>query len=83
MIEWTGDNLHSVQAFVGVMGNMDGDVSIPRFLPPQALDEDGDRIWDDPRARLWVEGLHRWVPVNVGDRIRKASDGLAFSFEVA
>jgi hypothetical protein len=68
-IQWTGDNLADVQAFVGVMENMDGDVSIVRFLEPEALNHAGERIWDDPRPRLWIEEIKRWVPVDVGEWI--------------
>lgn len=72
-IQWTGDNLADVQAFVGIMENMDGDVRTARFLEPEALDEDGDRIWEDPRARLWVEEVTHWVPVDIGDWIVRRS----------
>jgi hypothetical protein len=68
-IQWTGDNLAEVQAFVGVMENMDGDVSTVRFLEPEALNYAGERIWEDSRPRLWIEEIKRWVPVDVGEWI--------------
>ena len=74
-MQWTGDNLADVQAFVGIMANMDGDVATVRFLEPEARDVDGERIWNNGSAHLWVEANHKWVPVPRGQWVIKDSAG--------
>lgn len=74
-IKWTGSNLAEVQQFVGVMQNMDGDVSTVRFLEQKSRNDDGERIWNNPSAHLWVEANLAWVPVPVGQWVLKDRAG--------
>lgn len=74
-IQWDGHNLADVQKFVGIMSNMDGDASTVRFLGPRALDDDGERIWINPAARLWVEANESWVLVPIGQWVLKDDAG--------
>ncbi len=72
---WTGDNLEEIQGFVGVMENMDGDASTTRFLEPEARNDEGERIWNNPAAHLWAEANKTWVPVPKGQWVLKDSAG--------
>lgn len=73
-VQWLGD-LEEMQAFTGIMQNMDGDANTPRFLPASAIDVDGERIWSEPHAHLWVEANLTWVPLPVGQWVLKDSAG--------
>ncbi|QGZ16698.1 hypothetical protein PBI_DEWDROP_50 [Microbacterium phage Dewdrop] len=75
-VQWQGDNLEVVQQFVGIMTNMDGDASTVRFEPPGAVDDEGEVIWDDGLAHLWVEANLAWLPIELGEWILK--DRLGF-----
>lgn len=68
-IQWTGNNAGAVSDFVGIMANMDGDVSTCRFLLPEAIDSEGEALYHDGLARLWVEANSSWLPIEVGEWI--------------
>lgn len=76
-VQWQGDNLNEVQSLAGVMSNMDGDVSTERFLPPGALDVDGERIWNNNNAHVWLEAGFRWSAVQIGQWVLRDSSGLS------
>lgn len=75
-IQWGGGNLSEVREFVGVMENMDGDASTCRFTAPFERDDDGEVMWFDGLARLWVEANTSWLPIEVGEWIIRDSRGL-------
>lgn len=75
-VRWLGSNLGEVQALAGIMSNMDGDVSTQRFLPPGAVDDDGERIWNNNNAHMWCEEFYEWSAVPVGWWVVKDARGL-------
>lgn len=90
-VQWDGTETGTtaVQAFVGRMENMDGDVSGERFYPATLRYDDLDdvdgseinepaRIWpndDDSGARLWVEANKAWLPIEPGEWVIKDARG--------
>lgn len=62
-IQWTGDNVRAVKAFVGRMENMDGDVSTSRFIAPFAVDDEGVALFRNSDAHVLIEADRAWVPV--------------------
>lgn len=75
-VQWLGSNIGQLQEFAGIMSNMDGDVATERFLPPGALDVDGERIWNSNKAHMWCEEFYEWSAVPVGWWVVKDARGL-------
>lgn len=60
-IDWTGDNLAHVQAFVGKRLDYDR-IGMP-------LETDGFTVQPDGTGRLWIEEENTWIDVPIGHRI--------------